>query len=1000
MNNLYIHTKKILFLMFFCFVTLYAFGQQAIVEGTVISQTGDPLKNIKITVREAPAVKVYTDEAGNFSVLAETGNHLVVEEEYISRKIVKIEATGEEKTIVLDRASELINVGFNTTLRREEVASSVGLVRGDELDETVQVAGNALFGKIPGLRVYQNDGFNPHSRSPSMDIRGESTFNDNSILILIDGVERPITSVLAEDIESLTVLRDAASKARYGQYGANGVLLINTKRGSRGDPQYNVSFEQGMSQPDRVPQFLNAPAYARAVNEARENDGLTPVYSQTDIQRFESGEYPTFWPNVDWMDQTLNDMGQFSRINLNTSGGADAASYFVSLNYQTDRGHYNHTDRYDDFSTQLRSDKLNFRSNLDLELTQTTDLEFNMGGYIMYNQHPQNLNIVRYAWETPSLAFPIRNYDGTWGGTDHFGNNPVAELSNTGYNLTHERDVFVDIALVQDLTNIAEGLSTEVFIGYDNRANFWENSNQTYAYKQVIPVVDAGGAIVDTTEFNFGNLTPLQPNRSPGNLQTTHYDLRAKLNYTRSFGDHTIDSWVLVQQDQVSHRGVNNLYRHRNFVGNIHYGLAGKYFLDATVSYSGTNRIQKSEDRYGLFPAIAGAWIISREPFMEDVNFVNTLRLRASYGKTGNGRIPIGNLTSFMYGSGPGPRFGHGHAGQSSFTERQYPIESKLFESSLESNVGVEAQLFNNLHLSGDLFYINRKDIFAPTFGIYSAVMGTLPDQIPTGEVENKGYELEMTWSNQNGDFTYFVSGMFTHYQNKIISINEQYRPYDYMRREGASIGQFFGLETAGFFSSESDIHDSPFQSFGEYRPGDIKYVDQNGDGVIDQFDEKAIGNPSTPEIYYSASLGIGYKGLHLSALLQGTGRSSVFLNHRHLFWPLRDNDNMSTWYVNYWSEDNNSGSELPRLTRSSNENNFRANDIWIRDNSFLKVRYVTLSYLLPGNILPNYLQRAKIYLRGRNLFTSDNINYVDPENPGSHYPSLRMFNAGIQVTF
>jgi len=1000
-KNLYIHMKKITFLMLFCLATVFAYGQQGIVEGTVVSSAGDSLKNVKVTIRENPELKVYTDGNGNFSVTTEVGNHLVVEHENTSRKIVEVEETGVEKTIVLGKASELVNVGFNTELRKEEIASSVGIVRSDQLDQTVQVSGNALFGKIPGLRVYQENGFHPHSRSPNMDIRGKSTFNDNSIPILIDGVERPLNTVVADNIESVTVLRDAASKAKYGQLGANGVLLINTKRGSKGEIQYNASYEQGISQPNRLPEFLNASNYAKAVNEARENDGLVPRYSQTDIQRFESGEYPTLWPNVDWMDQSLSDMGQFSRFNFNTSGGGDVANYFVSLNYQTDEGLYKHTGNYDDFSTQLNSDKLNFRSNLDIFLTPTTEVEFNMGGYIMYNQHPKNLDVVGYAYEIPSLAFPVKNYDGSWGGTNQFGNNPVAELSNTGYNLTHERNFLSDVRVVQDLTVIAEGLSAEFFIGYDNRANFWENRNQSYAYKEVNPVVDATGAIVDTNEFQFGNESPIDAARSSGDLQTTHYDVRGKLKYNQSFGDHTIHSWILLQQEQMAHRGINNLFRHRNLTGNVHYGLAGKYFLDATVSYYGTNRIQEEEDRYGLFPAIAGAWAISKESFMEEVDFVDALKLRASYGKVGNGYIPIRNLTSQQYGWGPGIRFGDGYQWNGGFEEEQYPADSKTFESSYESNVGIEAQLFNKLNLNGELFYIKRKDILAPTSGIYSGTMGILPELMPNGEVENKGYELELTWSDQTGDFTYFVTGMFSQYQNKIINMNEQYRPYDYLKREGESIGQFFGLESEGFFASESEIQNaSATPKFGDVRPGDIKYVNQNDDNVIDQFDEKPLGNPSTPEIYYSASLGIGYKGVHVSALLQGTEKSSAYLNDSHIFWPLRDINNMSTWYDNYWSEDNQTGAELPRLSRGSNVNNYRRNDIWIRDDSFLKLRYVTLSYSIQENFLPDYLQRVKVYLRGRNLFTLDNINYVDPENPGSHYPGLRMYNAGIEVTF
>ena len=231
--------------------------------------------------------------------------------------------------------------------------------------------------------------------------------------------------------------------------------------------------------------------------------------------------------------------------------------------------------------------------------------------------------------------------------------------------------------------------------------------------------------------------------------------------------------------------------------------------------------------------------------------------------------------------------------------------------------------------------------------------------------------------------------------------MNEEYRPFDYMKREGESVGQHFGWESAGFYSSENDIENSATTQFGDVEPGDIKYVNQNNDDVIDEFDQVPIGNPSTPEIYYSTNLGLGYKGFHISALFQGTEKSSAYLNEPHVFWPLRSNDNISTWYDNYWSQNNTSGAELPRLTTEANNNNFRKNDIWIRDNSYLKLRYAEISYSLPKNFVSDFsLQKVRIYLRGRNLFTMDDIEYVDPENPGAHYPALKVYNVGVNVTF
>jgi TonB-linked SusC/RagA family outer membrane protein len=445
----------------------------------------------------------------------------------------------------------------------------------------------------------------------------------------------------------------------------------------------------------------------------------------------------------------------------------------------------------------------------------------------------------------------------------------------------------------------------------------------------------------------------------------------------------------------------NQVYRYTNLVGNVLYGYAGKYYLDATFSYSGTNRIQDRNGRNGFFPALAAAWVISNEPFMKNIRVIDLLKLRASYGIAGNGRVTISDLTSSKFGGGTSFIFGSNFTSASAYQETELGIRSKKFETSVESNVGIQARLFGKLDLSAEYFKADRKNIFVAASGRYSTLLGLIPLQVPEGEVENKGYEIELAWNDRIGGISYFVSGSFSQYKNRIINMNEEYRPYDYLKRTGHKIGQFFGLESSGFFSDATDISNSPEQSFGAVQPGDIKYVDQNRDGSVDEFDMVAIGNSGFPEIYYSASAGIGYRGIEISALFQGTGKSSAYLSSPHVFWPLIGNNNMSTWYTNYWSESNPDNAELPRLAKMS-DNNYRTNDIWVRDNSYLKLRYAELSYSLPQSLLSRFikLQQAKVYLRGTNLFCIDKIRYVDPENTGATYPSLRTYNAGIQIVF
>ncbi len=1018
---------KTVLMMCLCFSFHAVFGQDK-VEGVVLSGTGDFLENATVSVAGNLASKVFTDKEGKFEIMAGDYLPLVVEYKNIYRKTVKVSDVRQNGIIILDSGSKLINVGNGQEFREEELASSVGYVGRDKIGKvTAYDMPSTMLGQLQGLRMGQNTGPNADNRAAIFSsIRGRATTQDGGMMVLIDGVERPSNTVLPEEIESVTVLRDAAAKARYGQRGANGVLILNTRRGSKGAPQFFASVEQGMTQPTRLPKFLDAASYAMAENEARVNDGLAPRYSEAEIGHFQSGEYPYLYPNVDWIKETLKNYGSFGRYNFGVSGGNDITNYFVSLNYQNDNGLYKHTELNDGFSTQLRNDKINMRTNLDIRVSPTTLVKVNLGGFISINKQPAtpgasredavfimsnqqyynttrlaSSNIVSAAFSIPSALFPVTNEDGSWGGTRQFGTNPVAQISDVGFDTNHIRSFFNEISIKQDLNFILDGLGAEVFGAYYNQADYWENKTKTFAYTEVTPVVNVAGDIIGIDERELGQELSLTSSRYSGNQQRSTYDLRGELTYNKVFdGVHAVNAWALIHQNQYDYHVINQVYRYRNYAANVHYGYDNRYFLDGTVSYSGTNRIQNPKDRFGLFPAVGAAWLISNEPFMKNADFLDMLKLRASYGKTGNGLIDIRDLTSDKYGGGSGYNLGVSHTGISGTRETELGIAQKKFETSLEANIGLDIRLFNKLSFTGEVFSMKRSNIFVPSSGHYSTVLGLMPLTVPEGEVHNKGYELELTWNDRIGDFNYYLGGMFSHYKNEIVNMNEEYRPYDYLKRTGLPVGQIFGWETEGFFMDEADIANRPNQQFGTIKPGDIIYTDQNGDNVIDDYDQVPLGYSGTPEIYYSMSVGFEWRGIEVSALFQGTARSSVLLSQSHVFWPLRGDDNISTWYTNYWSEDNKQGAELPRLTKQS-DNNYRTNDIWLRDNSYLKLRYAEVAYSFPRKLISKWgVENLKVYLRGRDLLSFDNIKYVDPENVGATYPSLKSYNIGVALNF
>lgn len=1025
MKNILTNKIKFVLIIFLCPFFLFVQGQKK-VAGAVVSETGALLENVSISLANNPTGIIYTDANGAFEIEAADDQYCIIEYKNTYRKTMKVSDIRQNKNIVLDTDSKLVQVGFGQELRKKELASSVGYADRKKLERVTSLdVGSTLFGQIQGLCVFQNAGYFADDRSPGLNIRGQATTRDNSILILIDGVERPLNTILPEEIESVTVLRDAAAKARYGMRGANGVLLLTTRRGSKGAIRFMASVEQGFTQPTRLPTFLDAASYAKAENEARTNEGLTPRYTDAEIGYFQSGQYPYLYPNVDWLDEVLKNSAYFSRYNFSFSGGSDITHYFVSLNYQNENGLYRHTDRNDDFSTQLRNDKVNMRTNIDVKLTPTTLVKINLGGFVSMNRQPAtpgagqsnaeivmfneqqysmtrlaSHNIVGNAFAIPSALFPVKNEDGTWGGTNQFDNNPVAQISDVGFDKNHIRSFFNEISIKQDLNFLINGLSAEVFGAYYNQADYWENKIKTFEYKEVTPKLDASGNVTGSDSRMLGQNTDLTATRYSGNQQRTSYDFRTELSYNKVFGVHAFNSWLLYQMNQYDMHVTNQVYRYRNFAGNIHYGYAGKYFLDGTLAYSGSNRIQKKGDRFEIYPSIAAAWMLSNEPFMESVSFLDMLKIRASYGKTGNGLIEMRDLTSDKYGGGYSYNFGATHDGAGGTRETELGISHKKYETSLESNIGLDVKLFNKLDLTGELFFVKRKNIFVDASGQYSTVLGLLPLMVPEGEVENKGYELEATWSDRVGDVSYFVSGMFSQYKNKIINMNEEYRPYDYMKRTGKSIGQYYGWQSAGFFRDEADIAARPTQLFGKVRPGDVIYRDLNGDNYVDEYDQTAIGYSGFPEIYYSFSAGFGWKGVELSALFQGTGNASAYLSQSHVFWPLRGDDNISTWYKDYWTPSNPDGAKLPRLAKQS-DNNYRTNDIWVRNKSFLKLRYVELAYSFPKNMISSLkLEKLRIYLRGRDLFSIDDIDYVDPEGVGNTYPSLKSYNIGVSVNF
>jgi TonB-linked SusC/RagA family outer membrane protein len=1007
------YSKHIFLWLLLLLIALPGFSQQKAFSGTIKDENGRPVANAMITVREQPGTRIFTDSEGKFSILGQPGQYLEIATRNQRSRSLKLEA--EYIEITMNANDAMIPVGNRMEVRKDELTSAIGIVTSDELTKsTVSNPANALYGKIPGLTVLQNGGPGWNS-DPDIYIRGIETFGigsfvNSNILIIVDGFERPVSSLSLEEIESVSVLKDAAALAMYGIRGANGVLVVTTKRATGKSLSVSAKYDHGITQPFRIPTFLDAPGYVKAVNQARENDGMTPLYSQPEIDRFQSGNDPYLYPNVNWIEEGLNNFASMDKLSVSLQQQASSVRYFALMNYDNENGIFKPVDLNDGYSTQSTGQKFNFRTNIDIDITRTLKLTVNLAGNLAEGTRPATGNdesdIFSAMYNVPASAFPVRSYNKDnrgvpyWGGTTTYGfTNPVALISGVGYTKQGRRELMSDFIVGKNLDYFVKGLSLEAGVSTDVSHDYRDNRTKQYQYQQLVPVLNGAYEVINTTESLYGTATtfafatsvPAQRRR------TTAF---ADVKYTKSWNDNELNSVLLLQREELIRSYQNNTYRHLLAAGNVHYGKAGKYFADLTLAFSGTN-VLPAGSRYGFFPALSLAWKLSNEPFLAGSKLIDDLKLRASWGISGNDQV-IQNIYMTPWVGSSGYWFSSSNSSVGGYREGRLASSPLTFETSYKSNIGIDAALFSMLDLSIDAFYDKRTGILVETGGYVSGVLGVASPYSSKGITSNKGVEVGLNLHKNTGDFNYHVGGQLSYVKSKIIDMLEVYRPEEYLKRTGQSIGQAFGLEAVGFFSDNNDIANSPKQTFAIVRPGDVKYKDQNGDNIINSYDEVPMGyNTKIPEVYYSGSVGAEYKGIGIDAFFQGVANQTVYLNTPGIFLPLRSNTNISTFSDGSWTPETAATATLPRLSTLENANNYRPSSIWYADASFLKLRSVEVHYDFPANLVSRIkLDNARLYVRGMNLLSIDNIKIVDPEEIGITYPTMSSYNVGILIGF
>jgi len=901
-------------------------------------------------------------------------------------------------------SDSLVHVSYGS-LFKDQSCAAVSTVSGSALEMArTTTLTNALPGRLPGLTV-MGSGDAPGFDDATMLIRGKHTSLNNGILLIVDGIQvNSISFILPDEIESVSVLKDAAALAMYGARGGNGVLLITTKRGQLSTkPNITLNMRYGLQSATQLPKMASSYDFARLYNEALVNDGLPELYSESQLVGYREKKDPYIYPDVDWMGEILRKSSPIQDYSLSFNGGSQMAKYFVMLGFMDNQGLYAHTDG--EHNANIGYNQINLRANLDLQLTRNLTARIGLGGNIQNRKFPPVAtatfwkDMLTYA---PNL-YPARTPEGNITGSALFPSNPLADLLDRGYQSRHDRNIQMNIQVTQGLDFITEGLSAFGAVLFDNQLQSRYDKTRTYAYYE--PIWTKGGGGADSVYFLQRSLDGDLTVVTGGDYENNRIVFQGGFNYDRKFADHGVGARLFFQQDKYTVLNNPSPFAMQNFSGRLTYNYKQKYVAEGVFSYSGLENYAPGH-RFGFFPAIAAGWLLHKENFLKDVSWVNYLKLRASAGSVGNDKGAPRFAYNQYWGvaSSQGYYFGTGQTWYNGLVQLGLSNPFITWERSAIYNVGIDGQLFSNrLSVTIDAFKELRKDVLVDEAATNSALSGYTSGRITNfGRVDNEGFELSLNYQKNTGAFNYYIGGEFSYAHNLIKRSGETPKKEAYSYLQGNPVGQYFGLEAIGFFRDESDIANSPVQTFSIVQPGDLKYKDQNNDGIIDIDDEVAIGRQDYPQINYGVSGGFAFKGFSIDILFQGIANYDVYLNG-YLFQPFVNNANIANWAADgRWTEQHQANATYPRLTTQANPNNYRSSTFWVRSADFIKLKNVELGYAFREGIIRKVgMEEAKIFVSGTNLFTWDNLNVdIDPETLGQGYPTIKTWSVGITAKF
>lgn len=1013
-------------LMLLLCISISAFAQSPKkVTGRVMDAQGELLIGVNVTEAADPSNGVVTDINGTYTITLK-GNKPSLKFSYIGfkDKVVAVGSKGvldvalEEDVAALD---EVVVVGFGTQKKASVVGSITNIEPAKLAAAPSRSLSNNLAGMVPGVIAVQRSG-DPWFNNSDFWIRGISSFTGNTNpLVLVDGVECSLHDIDPEEIASFSVLKDAAASAVYGVRGANGVVMIETKRGKIGKPQVNVRFEHSFTQPIKIPDYIGSVKYLELINEMYAEQGRNPFVSEATLLNYKNQTDPELYPDVNWWDVISKDHADNTKANVSVNGGTDILRYALVAGYYNENGIIER-DKNQEWDSSLKVSRYTVRSNVDVNVTPTTLFRANVGVFLQTRNAPPgdtetNQGIFYQAMRVPPYVHPAIYADGRIPRV-MYKENPWAWATQRGYEKLNHNKIESLVSLEQDLKFVTPGLKFKGTFSFDKfSATSVTRSKNPYYYNPAT-ARDAEGNIITDVQTTGQEFLGYAKGAEWGD-QSIY--LEGMFSYNRIFGKvHDVNAMFLYNQKEYDN-GDALPYRTQGIAGRFSYTYDSRYVAELNFGYNGSENFAKGK-RFGFFPAVALGWIVSSEKFMEPVSdVISNLKLRATWGKAGNSNIggnrrfayisTIVNTGSYRWGTDAEIyRLGR--------SEGEIGVNNLTWETVTKMNAGIDLGLWNgSVNLVVDVFKEKRDDIFMQRKNVPGSAGFNRPVWANYGKVENQGFDVSLNVNHKfNSDWAISAMANYTYAHNKVVEIDEPAAILGtYRSQTGKPIGQLFGLIAERLFT-EDDFDENgmlkegiPAQKFSDMsnlRPGDIKYKDLNGDGEVTAVDKTAIGGTRIPEIVYGFGATVSYKSFDLGVFFQGTGKTYQLLGGET--WLPGSSLGAGNIYSNIddrWTPENPRQDVFwPRMGDKAVANNEQASTWWLRDMSFLRLKNLELGYTLPQRWTTKIgIRGCRLFARGTNLLTFSNFKLWDPEletTDGLRYPQMKSVSVGFSINF